>query len=316
MQPASLERHETESTGGSVPSKKALAEQLIETVKHAQEEDAMFLRADMGDVIAMALGIKPMAWLTSPIRDTRTVTDTLILSGIDGYAMRNGMIVNRTLVRRRLNEQFHLATQLGWDERLTLDGNLSLVTNPDEPNRTLGLTGFLLGFPEISIQGYLKKKTLRDRGIPSVQDILSAGLYPELAKKIGADEWDRVDQGMLSRFAKAERAKSQSLENTPVEMQARLASEVKAQLFERFADEIAHILKNYYGTTDEEISFLLSIRTLHLTTEEGFSVYSFNVFGENGDRNPDVQALKRIVYKALKRSGFNPTFAGFSTHSV
>ena len=128
--------------------RKAIADRRIENVREVQNEDVMFLRGDIGDVIGMALEVKPVVWLSSEFVEQNLVTRELQDQGIDGFALRNGSLVNRTLLERRLTQQFELAVELGWDERLTLEGNLSLLTaqGPESLNMT-ELTNFDLGIP-------------------------------------------------------------------------------------------------------------------------------------------------------------------------
>lgn len=297
--------------------RKAFADRLIETVKEAQAPESFFLRGDVGDVIGMALEVKPVAWLSSDLANPALITRELQDQGIDGFALRNGTIVNRTLLEKRLAEQFELVVELGWDERLTIEGNLSLLTaTSTESERRGELTSFVLGYPESAIRSAMLKRRLKYDGAPSAYEFFSYTSSKTLLDDMKRRPWTHADRQILKELEKQNLVRIERVQDAAYEMQLVLGSELQAQMVQSHRDALAHLYQTYFHVSEPDIDFLLSERMVHLTTLEGFSVYSFKVYGKDGDRQPDVQALKRIVYKALKRSGFNPTFAGFSTQSI
>lgn len=274
-------------------NQRSVYESLPRLVQGNQKKGELFTNGDIGALHGFALEVKPAVFLgaleyTGQIKRFLEARDIEVIV-VDQY------VVNKKLVERRVQADPEFAQKVGWDESASVEENIKRLNEADN-EESIGLRGFVLGYPKSAIEGFERETALKKRGVPSVNDLYNTSI-PRVAEELGIADWKEEDRVLLKKFS-ADLARVHDQLNLASQLESTaLHTKLTNETHKRNKTELKHLYQTYFDATEEEIDFLLSINHIHIPDVDGCSIYSFMIFGQEDE---EVKQLKEAVATAIQ----------------
>lgn len=242
-------------------SRKQRAQSLVEAARRAIPR---FDAQDRGQIMALAIGVKPAVALGRS-KDPAHQIDASVLEArareLGGLELAGRYLVDPDQILRRVAAEPELAAFVGWDPRIGVRENAFRASVRGEaPPEEQGIAGFILGYPDSAIRYWVALRSLEERGIPSLPRLLR--------------EKDLVTTDAIGAYLAVHR------------------EDIRKQ----YADD--------FGAAPEEIDLIMSQRSVIIRSPTDDPVYTFAVQGAAGEAAPDVLELRERVGRAFRDAGF------------
>lgn len=253
-----------------------------------------------GECTGLLLGVKP-AMLVDATAIPPSASDVFRSAGIEPM-LENRLLANPAAIYLRLATEPEFADWAGWKGERSLQENLreASVKIADDPRRQ-ALAGFLLGFPESAVRGFVRELELGRSGIHDFRTLIMRTMNGFREEKDPAvlaamdTPWLKEAAGELRRLK--DRVWEEAIDEDPAERGRRMDDE------ERFLRDLAPKAKELYrralGLSDEDAERLSSEDHVVIRNPAGQPVYTFRTYGPRGAEAEDVEDLRSRVEKAF-----------------
>lgn len=238
---------------------------------------------------AVISGIKPAAFEDwgGRIQDLQGVRDYLSSIGIDALVLPN-FIMDRAQVARRIANEPALAALIGWKEGMNIDLLAEPYKHGKATDEIHALTGFLVGYPTSAILGFRRARELRTQGVPEILPFYDADEFEQ-------EEYRNVNADGLALFE----AMSKDFANLPLLKwkmgPPRPSTDSIKPLWDKYRPAVIELYKRQWHLSEEDANLMAWRSSVQIKDADGGNLFEFATFGKDGDKAPDVLALREKV---------------------